>query len=125
LEIALTRFEYLEFVLFGVEPRDSSNEIDYELEANQILARIAAIEGATRFIPRHSTLKLCFGLKGNGCGIFSRIGALAEKVVGKATDQPLLVRIEAFEAFKSPLSDYHGSTALQLPGERPRETAEA
>jgi hypothetical protein len=88
LEIALTRFEYLEFVLFGVEPRGGSNEVDYELEANQALARIVAIECATRSIPRLSALELRFGLKGNGCGIFSRIGALNEKIVGKASDQP-------------------------------------
>ena len=41
LEIALNRIEYLDFELFGVEPRGGSNE----LEASQILARIAAIEG--------------------------------------------------------------------------------
>jgi hypothetical protein len=113
LEIALNRIEYLDFELFGVEPRDGSNELDCQLEASHILARIAAIEGEKRFIPRLSALEFRFGLKGTGCGIFSRIEALDKKVLGESPSQPLLVRIAALEAFKSPLSAYQGLTALR------------
>ena len=96
----------LGFEIFGVEPQNSSNELDYQLEASHILPRIAAFEGATHFIPRFSALEVRFSLKGTGGGIFSRIEALDRKVLGESPSQPPLVRIAALEAFKSPLSGY-------------------
>ena len=71
LVIALDRINDLELALFGVEPRGGSNELDNQLEASQLLARIAAIEGVTHFIPRLLTLELRFRLNMESAGFIS------------------------------------------------------
>jgi hypothetical protein len=87
-----------------VEPGGGSNESDYQLEDGKLLARIAAIEGATHFIPRLLTLKPRFGLNfgSAGFGVFSSIEDLDGKVFDESPSQPIPVRVAALEASSRP-----------------------